>query len=199
MEKITVVASEPSGVEGKYDTLLSNGETVVTNGAYPVGAEFVNEPAPAQDRAVRLDFAYDPETKQVSVLIDHVERYRGPLPALTKALDDNAMLARGLDDANAAIASQQMTIDEMRVEIEQWRATGGQLKAPASLTNVMTRDVADLPPLASLQPAPTMPEEPGKGPLSDEEAVERHLAVKAATKVIVQEIEDATASEGTKA
>lgn len=133
------------------------------------------------DDTLKIDFAHDAAEKTVSVLVNDVERLRAPLPVLDKALEDNAMLQRGLDDANATTASMSTEIDTLKSEIARLEGAQGQMKAPVSLTNVMTRDVADLPPLAALAAAPVMEGQAvGERALSAEEEVERHLAAKRA-------------------
>jgi hypothetical protein len=121
-----------------------------------------------------------------------------PSGEIDKLTADNAMLQRGLDEANATIAGMSTEIDVLKSEIARLEGAQGQMKAPVSLTNVMTRDVADLPPLAALAPAPPMDDErQGVLVMSDEEAVAAHLAAK--TRDQVAEGVTVETSEGAKA
>ena len=100
---------------------------------------------------------------------------------LKKALEDNARLQRGLDEANATMASMQSQAVIDGNEITRLRARQDMAPVPVSLTNVQTRDVADLPRLDQLPAAKPMPEEPSKGPMTAEEEVAAHIEKKRAS------------------
>lgn len=202
MEKITVVACEPNPERHGYDALLSNGETVFSKGAYPIGVEYVEQ---AKDvtldrQIVRLDFTkqagfveirycdrggdeheyfeliasdlaiigrnvlmqeeVDKLVGENTVLLHDIEIQNGTLGERTaeiqKLREDNAMLARGLDEANAAMAALSTQNGKLAKELLKQKHARDAAPIPASLTGVTTRDVADLPRVDQLPAHPVL-------------------------------------------
>lgn len=180
MEKVTVVSCEESGVEGHYDVLLSNGETMMSKGAYPIGAEYVSEPAAAEAgiNCDVLSITFDVPGKAITLRMSDTEGgfvdHKMPLADAYSvsglaAIEDNAMLQRALDEANATIASMQTQAVIDGNTIERLKQRQGVAPIPASLTNVQTRDVADLPTLDQLPPHPTLDPDPAPGVMPDDD------------------------------
>lgn len=175
MEKLTVIECVEDTENGGYKVLLSDGTTRQVKQAASIGAEWMDETPVA---AGKYEFAWDPTTRELSVLLDHVEVFTGSVPLFDKALEDNAMLQRGSDDANAAMAALSTQNGKLAEEILNLKHRPAMMKAPPSLLHVHTRNVDDLPPLDALTAAETMPAPEDE--VDTRTDVEKHLDAKRA-------------------
>lgn len=174
MEKITVVECVQDAENGGYKIRLSDGTNRTVRHAAPVGAEWMDETPVAQ--TPKIEFLWDQDARELTVMFDSVEQYHAPFELFGKLVDDNAMLQRGLDEANAALASLSEQNGRLAEEILRLKHEPAMLKALPSLVGVTTRDVSELPPLDALQPHPTM--EPPDVEIDTRTDVEKHLDAK---------------------
>lgn len=155
-DKITVIACEQDGDE--YKVLLSNGTEQRSGVPLEPGDEWVwPEPTP---------------TPPV------------PLAAeLQRALDDNAMLQRALEEANAVIANLTYERNAFRNDLEALRRTRAVAPVPDGLIGVTTSKVDNLPSIEQMPSHPPLfPAKPGEIETPDQRDVREHLERKRALK-----------------
>lgn len=156
-DPVKVISCEKDAQASTYIVGLSDGDVDISAYQREIGSEWVPDEVLETMQLVGDKLAAQTEpTKERTV---------------EELIADNAMLQRALDEANETIARLN----------DQLASAGREMKAPASVTNVFTRNVADLVPLGALQPHPTMPED-AKLSQSDAQDVADHLERKRLAK-----------------
>ena len=214
-DKITVIACEQDGDE--YKILLSNGSEAHASRAYEPGEEYVGEPtsggcvyaytAPGADSPAYLSINYVNGALRVSVRsqgsqsVSEINLDSGTEIEFRKAMadklrDDNAMLQRGLEEANAVIANLTQQNKDLTAIVSELHQQHNVAPVPAGLIGVTTARVDNLPSLEQLPAHPTMlpPAEPGEPETPDQRDVRLHIERKRAARAVVTD----AAVEGTE-